>query len=594
MTLPTPVAPQCVHPKAKPPRWSSFFAIVAIPALILGALIWKFGVDVPYYDHWLAMAPMFKKWSEGTLGISDFFAQNNEHRLPVPRLVFLPLGLLTKWNTRAEMFATWTVLILLAASVWRLLVATGWRASRGTHALFACIALLQFNLLQHENLLWGFTFHFVVPLLFMLASIVAAVRLPAPRNFLATAILCTAATYSIASGFTCWLLTAPLLMLPRARGLAPEMRKWMLLWFVGFAVSFGCYFIGYEHPAHHPVPEDTLRHLGAAARYWVAYVGGAFASGSATRALMLATLAGSTIFATFVAALAGLWRWRADRTFLERALPWAMVSAIGFVNATIVAVGRAGFGPYQALASRYTTYSIMATIGLAPLAILVLRRWKLDHPSSHVRKAVSIAAGIAAAALMAIHLAADSRALPRWSRFSHMCHTGKSLLTTINVVDETALCAESLWMRPKEIPELAAAMDRMGFLRPALLRSRDVSEIAASPAAPGTMQIHGITKADELVLGGWAVLPDSSRVADAVFVTCDDEKHRPMLLAVADVHLLSREGLAATMDTDLAECGWIKAVPLKKLGDRKGTIRAWAYDADRCRAYPVTGAEFKP
>ncbi len=589
-------APASAPPRTvaeKPPSWWVFFAIVALPALLLGRLISKYGVDVPYYDDWQGLAPMFKHWHEGTFGLADFFALNNEHRLAIPRLIFLPLALLTKWNGRAEMFATLSVLVLVTAVFWRLLLATGWKASRGTYVLFAGIAVLVLNLLQFENLLWGFTFHFVLPILFMVAGILAATRLPAPRNLLVTAILCTCATYSIASGFTCWLLVAPLLMMPKGRALEHSMRKWSLAWVALFAVSFGCYFIGYVLPEHHG---DEMSRTSAAqlVHYWFAYIGAPFAPlgapfapGAGYLAIQIATIVGIGITATFTSILAALWRWRADRPFIERALPWVMVASIGFINATIVTAGRGGLGVPQAMSPRYIAYSVMAAIGLLPLVPIVIRQWAAHRPAATAHRCVRVLAGLAALILAALHLMADYDALPYWADFCHYRRTTKAVLTTMNVVDEPKVFAKWVWLKPSDVPPLADAMDKAGYLRPPLLRSPDLDKIASTSPAPGTMEFIGTSPENALCFSGWAVMPDSSRIADAVFVSCDDAQNRPILISVAAAFRPSREGLIATQNPALTACGWTAVIPPQKFGANPGTIRAWAYDAELCRAYPL-------
>src|SRR5438270_13475536 len=82
--------------------------LIATPPLLIGLLILRDGVDVPFWDQWDGTAPLFEKMAAGTLGFADFFAQHNEHRILFPRLIFFGLGCLTHWNIRAELFVSWS------------------------------------------------------------------------------------------------------------------------------------------------------------------------------------------------------------------------------------------------------------------------------------------------------------------------------------------------------------------------------------------------------------------------------------------------------------------------------------------------------
>src|SRR5436189_3578557 len=65
--------------------------LIAAPPLLIGLLIFRDGVDVPFWDQWDGTAPLFEKMAAGTLRFADFFAQHNEHRLLFPRLIFFGL-----------------------------------------------------------------------------------------------------------------------------------------------------------------------------------------------------------------------------------------------------------------------------------------------------------------------------------------------------------------------------------------------------------------------------------------------------------------------------------------------------------------------
>src|SRR5690349_17800123 len=90
----------------------------ASPAFVALGTILRYGVDVPTMDQWAPdVAGVFVKAHRGTLGLADFLAQHNEHRMVVPRLLMFALGLLTRWNTVAEMVLGWTIACATSAGV---------------------------------------------------------------------------------------------------------------------------------------------------------------------------------------------------------------------------------------------------------------------------------------------------------------------------------------------------------------------------------------------------------------------------------------------------------------------------------------------
>ena len=93
-----------INAEKKPYHWTSLgkWLLLGIPALWTGVLMYRFGVDIPYWDQWDGICPLFEKLASGQLGIADFFVQQNEHRIFFPRLLMYSLARLTHWNIRSE------------------------------------------------------------------------------------------------------------------------------------------------------------------------------------------------------------------------------------------------------------------------------------------------------------------------------------------------------------------------------------------------------------------------------------------------------------------------------------------------------------
>jgi len=193
-------------------RW----ALWAAPAVLIGALVYAFGVDVPVLDEWDGVYPLFEKWEAGTLQLAHFYALHNEHRMLFPRLAMFELARWSGWNLRTEMFVIWAMAVLCALNLWRLARATGFGPGTAGPWLLVAATALWFTPLQYENWLLGIQIGVLLPVLCVTACAWIALSPRAPVRFLATAALAAVATYSMASA--CLPAPSTVLTSPNASG----------------------------------------------------------------------------------------------------------------------------------------------------------------------------------------------------------------------------------------------------------------------------------------------------------------------------------------------------------------------------------------
>src|ERR1700730_10878065 len=127
--------------------------VVALPFLLVAALVFRYAVNVPYWDEW-EFASILQAYRNGTLGIGDFWAQHNEHRIFFPNLAMFGLAMLSHWDTRVLMAFS----LLVAAASFGLLFGLLRRTIRGLWPLAltaALVSLVFFSPVQWENWLWG-------------------------------------------------------------------------------------------------------------------------------------------------------------------------------------------------------------------------------------------------------------------------------------------------------------------------------------------------------------------------------------------------------------------------------------------------------
>jgi hypothetical protein len=179
--------------------------------MLLAALlfVWRFGSNVPSWDDW-DMIPVLTRHQPVTW--DWLWSQHNEHRVPLPRLVFLGLDRLFGVDMRVTMY--FDVLLMAAVAAGMILTAARLRGRASAADAFFPMALLSLG--QSANLLWGWQLQFFASVTIACLALLAIVR--------------TGATLSHARAAQIVGVCAVLLPLCGANGLAmvPALAAWPL------------------------------------------------------------------------------------------------------------------------------------------------------------------------------------------------------------------------------------------------------------------------------------------------------------------------------------------------------------------------------
>ena len=386
-------------------------AAVAIPIVVSLWFVHKYGVNVPFWDEWSGVETL-QRSMQGKLTVRQLFLQHNEHRIPVPQLLMLLIDRATAMDLRARMAGSW---VLLAATG-GLLFLDFHRVHRGEGRVLlrlAPVAWLLLSLRQWENLLWGWQITLCSCVFFLVAALSALTRARSIALLLLAVAAGACASFSFSTGLLVWPLGLLILLVEKPR--LPASR--LLIWALSGAGVFAGYFVGYVKPSHHPTVLYFWLHPGPALRYFIASLGSPLAP-----RLLPALWAGWFVLIVSVAALLIRRRssWRSP-------LPPALL-VFAFASSALLTVGRAGFGPEQALSSRYSTFTGLGLIGLylwliddgsrlaRPLIATLLLALAAAQPGidlSAIREADRLAAGLRedAAALIHFRQQSDARLL---------------------------------------------------------------------------------------------------------------------------------------------------------------------------------------
>lgn len=322
--------------------------LLSIPAVLAFLFVRVFGVNSLFADQWM-IAGNIERVANGTFSFSELWASHHEHVIALPRLVMVPLGLLTNYDVRFEMYV---IVAALAAAMLVYFLAFR-RDYAGSMWLFAPVAFLAMSLRQHGNMLWGFQITLVFALLFSVVAFFLLDKLRRDdaseiRTFPLALLAALVATFSSAPGILAWPLGLAHLLLIRAR------KGFVLAWGGAGALVWTVYFGVLVEGAGGNSPFESLARPLASAEFFLTLLGGSMFGG---RSLALGA---GVVFSALVAVSLFLVLLR--RSFGEDAF-WVSVILFSFFSLAFVTAGRLDSGIEQALLSRYATFSIPAVIG---------------------------------------------------------------------------------------------------------------------------------------------------------------------------------------------------------------------------------------
>jgi len=554
------------------------FLIAAIPIAFLGSYVAQHGVDVPYMDDW-EIAPVIAKAHTGELTFSDFFTQEEEARMIVPKLIFVASTWKGHWDVRAQMMLSVAICVVTAVGIYVLLR----RSGLGVFASAICFwlaVLLIFSPAQFELWLFASGFPSFLPVLLIVAALLLfETSLPAWVKFIGAAALSLLSSFTLAHGLLAWGLTFPVYLVGR---LVRRWQWWAGAWCAAAAVCAVAYLYGYSKPAHLPefAPVILARDY---AQFFLTFLGGSFAFASRDHRVALATAVGAVVLTMFLAALVYALVRRRDDSLLRRSLPWFALGFYSLGSGTLATLGRVGFGIEYATSSRYVTFSlylIVAVIGLAAvLGSDALRRtrsgfWRVLLPTA-----------VAALLLIGAQLFAESygrsmRILDSaWARN----RLARTAVLFSPVIDTSGVVKRINYPAAEVALARAALLDRLGLLRQPLVKTREISELSHARAdgevASGRCDSLAPLNEEQVRASGWAALRAKGRPADAVVFAYETAGQPPVIFAISDEATRRRDIARKLRSPKQLWTGWTATFPRAAV-PAGASISAWGVDAD--------------
>jgi hypothetical protein len=558
-----------------------------IPMLHMTYLVRHYAVEVPTLDDW-DMAPLIVEAHTGHFNWAHIFAQQQEGRTILPKLIFVLSAANGHWDVRDQMMLSVACCWLTAAGIFILLRRTGLRS--GAIAICFWLAVLTvFSLAQYELWIFASGFPSFFPALFLVAGLVViGANISTTWKFVLCGLVATASSFSLPHGLLAWGLTFPMLLLTRP---IPRWRSWLGAWSGFAALCAAVYFWGYRKPADLPTFAPTVSGM-EYVRFILEFLGGGLAYAWKYRPEFSAALFGAIQCALFFAMLAYCGARIRDRAFIARTAPWFALALYSLGSAFLAALGRVAYGARFALASRYVTFSIYLTIALVPLIAIAAQEIVSRRQSARSRAWIfSVCAVLVVGYLVPYKVCRSNnafflRALSAKDRLAHAAVLFSLSIDTSEIIKKTAYPNSA-----QPVIERADALDRLQLLHPPLVRTNRLEAIPHESAdgkkASGVCE--SITTNDQVVRArGWAALNAKGRPPDGVLVAYETAPESGWVLcAMSDSFEMRPELVEQFHSMDQLWSGWSATLPLNAF-PAKAKLSFWAVDADEPTLYRLS------
>lgn len=317
---------------------------------------------IPFLDMWNSVVAFMNDLDRGNFSV--WWAQHNEHRIVLAKLLF---WIDERWFDGLSYFliianyliilASWLVFCLFLRKLHPL------PEHRAMTVILGLLILgILFSWLQRENIRSAFQSEFFLAHLLPLAALYFSAKYmesSRPIDVLKSISLGILAIGTLANGLLALPMIAFHLLLGR--------RSLLLVAAVAIisAATFTAYFFDYKSPSHHGSLINTFQLQPVnAVLFILAFLGNPlfFLVGESKEGVSAAVMGGAILSLSTIALVVRAYRQTDPRT------PYAsgLLIFVGYIYATAVltAGGRAPFGIESALASRYTTPTIMAWVSV--------------------------------------------------------------------------------------------------------------------------------------------------------------------------------------------------------------------------------------
>lgn len=579
--------------------------LALLPAAMPLVLIAQFGVNFAVWDEWdPGIAGLYVKAHHNQFQIGDLFAFHNEHRIAIPRLIFVAFNLLTHWNCIVLMLLSWTMVMATSIMMLRLMAKSVGDFDNSASMLQPRVLLLwflvnlsMFSLTQWENWLWGMGVQNFMPMMWIAAGLLVIFRPQVKwRHTGAIVLLATLATYSSGNGLLAW---------PMLGGMLAWSGSWMEFrskrWKIAAFAAAGLlvcilYFHGFNSRPSDSSTPHTLNPI-EISKFVGIFLGAGLSAGIAWApyaAAYVATCLMLVLTLNSVMQLAWLFRQAGTEALRHRMALWLCIASFGLLSAVMAGLGRAGTGTIAGFSSRYATFALYLHVALIPLIAIVSSDWRERWASKKfgiwlTRLGWALGVSLVVLQFLSIPNCLDAASIIQGTR-----RQAKIGIFFSRLVPSNLWLEQHVFPRPAQILPMVNDLEEMKMIQK---RADSLDARRLVPPASEPLNVKGqidatVSGADGMLTTyGWATLEDRKSTADAVALSYDTPTGEPILFAFARTNLKRDDVAAALKSRALEYAGWdvtysFDAFPPDLKGIR---VRAWAVDADRMAIAPLLG-----
>jgi hypothetical protein len=573
-------------------RW--LLAVVAIaPAFVAIRVQKKHWINIPIWDEWDTPGTALLHQAQGVLSWADLFAQHNESRKVIPRLIHLGIASLAGWDVRQGMALTLLCVCAVSGFALFYLRQPGSRLSPQAFFAWILINLFLFAPSQYENFLSGFTFEILIPFLCLFGCCTINLsRCSLPAKVVCNSILALVSTYTFANGMLLWAFAIPIPTVqdrPRKRSVL----LWYLSYFAIGIISVAFYFVSYRRPEILP-PSATLRQSPQVLEFLVVWLGAVVRSpvvnprlsGALAWLLLTAVVGGA-----FVVLRRNRGRWTAY-------YPWLLILAFTLGSGVVTAVGRVNIGIdsvfntlfYGFSGMRYNLTSVFAYVGTIGLFFRLYQDRMLFQPALRIgsRAALIILCPLLALAWVEMFLDESIRV----NQFqANRKRARVAVIWSRAIPDNPEIFLA--YPYPDGFAQRIETMRAAGLLKlpkpdDSLLQIIRKAPAAAEPSG-GKLTLCEARGNGYYRLAGWARNPIKNSTANYVVLGWQEADNSFHPLTAISTGIMRPE-VAQIHGPALAKGGFDQEIELSNSPPQSAIIKGWAIDWDTQQAFPMEGA----
>ncbi|BAZ46783.1 hypothetical protein NIES4102_38230 [Chondrocystis sp. NIES-4102] len=552
--------------------------LAIVSPIILGILIWRYSVNVPFWDQWDTPGKFFLEAAQDNITWEQLMTQHNESRTLFPKLIFWILANLTNWNTKYEMLITFLLACLVSYNIYYLSKATFGNQTK--HYLsFILSNLLIFSPIQYETWFWGFQGVTFVSIAAITTSLVVIFSQSSwSTKLITSAVLSAIATFSFANGVICWIIIFPALFLKSIQDRFPK--KWVIyFWLLTISMTLSVYLYDYHRPSDLPSVTQIFTRPILAISYYSALLG----SPLFPQNLLASQITGFIVILLFIIFSFYILVINKNIEIVERACPWLLIGLYVVFSAVLTTMGRMSIGIEYSLSSRYITFTTYLIVALIYLSGIILTQ----IPNQIWLKIIIAFLSIS---LLITYISSFQLGVKISTNFYYQRVYGKTCLLTIDLINDRECLATKIYPYANKLVQQARKVNQIGWLQPGLLKQIDwQTPIQQNQPKYGELANFTANTDGSYLASGWTLPSSSQSSFDTVILAYQTTDQVPYPLAIAELKIDDKDIFKLLINPQQTKLTWETSFSSQTIPSQATSITAWVFNTNNAKAYQIEG-----